>query len=315
MQKTMDVRVAFANALVELANGNDKVVVLDADLANATGVDLFHRAYPDRFYQCGIAEQNMIGMAAGMATVGWIPFACSFACFASTRVLDQVRVVGAQTRSNIKICGAYSGILVGGGGKTHHAIEDIAVYRSMPNMVVLAPCDGVETRQAIFAMAEYNGPMYIRMSREALPVIFGEDYRFAIGVGVVLLRGSDVALIATGAETIRALQAADILAADGVSVYLLHLPTIKPLDEAAVIKAAQASGCVVTCEEHSIIGGLGRAVAEVLGEQYPTPIRRVGIRDVFAESGANKPLLEKYGLTAEHVAAAARKMVESKRSM
>ena len=309
MREAKDVRVAFGNALTELADGNTKVVVLDADLADATRVDLFHRAHPDRFYQCGIAEQNMIGMAAGLASAGCIPFACTFACFASTRVLDQVRIVAAQSKLNVKICGGYSGILVGGGGKTHHAVEDIAAYRAMPNIVVLAPSDGIEVRQAIFAAAEHDGPVYMRISREALPVVFGEDYRFAIGVGVVLRRGSDVALIATGAETIRALEAADALAAEGVSVYLLHVPTIKPLDEAAVLEAARAAGCVVTCEEHSIIGGLGSAVAEVLAEQYPTRMRRVGLHDVFAESGANEPLLEKYGLTAGHVAAAAREMI------
>lgn len=305
-------RIAFGEALVELGNQDERIVVLDGDLANANRVDFFADAHPDRFLEMGIAEQNMMGVAAGLAAVGLIPFVSTFAVFAAARVLDQVRVVIAQPKLNVKICGGYSGILIGKGGKTHQSVEDMALYRAIPNMVVIAPADAVETRQVMHAAAAYEGPMYIRMTRDASPLIFDEDYQFEIGKGVRLHEGDDVALISTGVQTTRTLEAADLLAAEGVSVYVLHLPTIKPLDERAVVEAARRTGCVVTSEDHSIIGGLGSAVAETLSEHWPTPMRRIGIRDVFSESAPNEPLLEKYGLTAHHIAAAAREVMALK---
>jgi len=315
MTEEIALRDAFGNALAELGHQNKNVVVLDGDLANSTRVDIFADAHLGRFLEMGIAEQNMIGVAAGLAAVGLIPFVSTFAAFAATRDLDQVRVVVAQPKLNVKICGGYSGILTGRTGKTHQSVEDIAVFRAMPNMVVLAPGDAVETRQVIRAAAEYTGPMYIRLTRDPTPVIFGEDYRFEIGTGVVLRQGDDAAFISTGVQTIRTLEAADMLAAEGVSVYLLHLPTIKPLDEAAIVEAVRRTGCVVTSEDHSISGGLGGAVAETLAEQCPAPMRRIGLRDVFSESGPNEALLEKYRLTAGHIAAAAREVMALKQRL
>ena len=302
-------RVAFGEALVELGAANDRVVVLDGDLGNATRVDMFADAHPSRFLQMGIAEQNMAGVAAGLAATGLIPFVTTFAAFATNRDLDQVRVTIGQTKLHAIVIGGYSGILTSRTGKTHQAIEDLAVFRTMPNMTVLAPADATETRKAVFAAAEeVSGPVYMRLTRDASPVLFGDDHDFDVGRGVVMRQGSDVALISTGVQTFRTAIAADLLEADGVSVHHLHLHTIKPLDEAAVIEAA-ATGAVVTCEDHSIIGGLGGAVAEVLSEQRPTLMRRVGVRDVNIESAPNEALLEKYGLTPRHVVAAAKEIL------
>jgi len=259
----------------------------------------------------GIAEQNMAGTAAGLSTLGFIPWISTFAVFAAKRDLDQVRVVIAQPALNVKIQGAYSGLLTGFTGKTHQSAEDIAVFRAMPNMTVLAPADATEARLAMHAATVHRGPVYLRMTRDPSPVIFGPDHRFEIGRGYVVREGRDVTIISTGVQTTRALEAADILAAEGVSAHLLHVPTVKPLDEQAVVEAAARTGAVVTAEDHTIIGGLGGAVAEVLGERRPTPMRRVGLRDTFGESGPNEALLEKYGLTAGHVAAAARELLKA----
>lgn len=302
-------RIAFGEALVELGAGNDRVVVLDGDLGNSTRVDMFADAFPDRFFQMGIAEQNMAGVAAGLATTGLIPFVTTFAAFATNRDLDQVRMTIGQTRLHAVIAGGYSGIQIGRAGKTHQAIEDLAVFRTMPNMTVLAPADATETRKATFAAAEgVAGPVYMRLTRDASPVLFGDDHEFHVGRGVVMRRGSDVALISTGVQTTRTVRAADLLEAEGVGVHHLHLHTVKPLDEAAVIEAA-ATGAVVTCEDHSIIGGLGGAVAEVLAERRPTLMRRIGVRDVNIESAPNEALLEQHGLTPRHIVAAAKEIL------
>ena len=302
-------RIAFGEALVELGEANDRVVVLDGDLGNATRVDMFADAHPDRFLQMGIAEQNMAGVAAGLATTGLIPFVTTFAAFATNRDLDQIRITIGQTRLHVIIVGGYSGILTSRTGKTHQAIEDLAVFRTMPNMTVLAPADATETRKAVFAAAEdLPGPVYMRLTRDASPVLFDDEHDFRVGQGVVMRRGSDVALISTGVQTFRTAKAADDLEAEGISVHHLHLHTIKPLDEAAVIEAA-GTGAVVTSEDHSIIGGLGGAVAEVLAEQRPTRMRRVGVRDVNIESAPNEALLEKHGLTPRHIVAAAHEVV------
>jgi transketolase len=304
-------RVAWAENLVELAKENPDIVVLDGDLANSTRADIFAEAFPDRFLEMGIAEQNMMGVAAGLATVGFVPFISTFAAFATSRSLDQVRVVVAQPNLNVKITGAYSGLLTGKTGKTHQEMGDLAVFRAMPHMTVVAPADAVELRQAMAAIVDYRGPVYLRLTRDESPIIMGDGYRFELGRGVFLRRGSDLAIISTGVQTVRALEACQLLADQGVDTTLLHLPTLKPLDEAAIVEAAEQTGAVVTTEDHSIIGGLGGAVAEVLGEQRPTPLRRVGIRDVFGESAPNEPLLEKYGLTARHVAEAGRELLGS----
>jgi transketolase len=306
-------RQAFGETLVELGGLYPDLLVLDGDLANSTLADRFAQAYPDRFLAMGIAEQNMAGTAAGLSTLGFIPWISTFAVFAAKRDLDQVRVVIAQPGLNVKIQGAYSGLLTGFTGKTHQSAEDLAVFRAMPNMTVLAPVDANEARLAMHAATVHRGPVYLRMTRDPSPVIFGPDHPFEIGRGYVVREGRDVAIISTGVQTTRALEAADILAAEGVSAHLLHMPTLKPLDEQAVVEAAARTGAVVTAEDHTIIGGLGGAVAEVLGERHPTPMRRVGLRDTFGESGPNEALLEKYGLTAHHVAAAARELLQALR--
>jgi transketolase len=304
-------REAFGDTLVELGGLYPDLLVLDGDLANSTLADRFAQAYPDRFLAMGIAEQNMAGTAAGLSTLGFIPWISTFAVFAAKRDLDQVRVVIAQPALNVKIQGAYSGLLTGFTGKTHQSVEDIAVFRAMPNMTVLAPADATEARLAMHAATVHRGPVYLRMTRDPSPVIFGPDHRFEIGRAYLVREGRDVTIISTGVQTTRALEAADILAAEGVSAHLLHVPTLKPLDEQAVVEAAARTGAVVTAEDHTIIGGLGGAVAEILGERHPTPMRRVGLRDTFGESGPNEALLEKYGLTAGHVAAAAHELLKA----
>jgi transketolase len=302
-------RVAWAETLVEMAKDNPDIVLLDGDLANSTRADIFAQAFPDRFLEMGIAEQNMMGVAAGLATLGFVPFISTFAAFATSRDLDQVRVVVAQPKLNVKITGAYSGLLTGKTGKTHQEMSDLAVFRAMPNMTVVAPADAAELRQAMTAIVDYHGPVYLRLTRDSTPIIMDDGYRFELGRGVFLRQGKDVAIISTGVQTVRALEACQMLAGEGIEALLLHLPTLKPLDEAAIVEAAGRTGAVVTAEDHTIIGGLGGAVAEVLGEQQPTPLQRVGIRDVFGESAPNEPLLEKYGLTARHVAEAARDLL------
>ncbi len=307
-------RDAWGEALVELGTLDRNLVVLDGDLANSTRADLFQQAHPDRFFELGIAEQNIVGMAAGLATVGFVPWISTFAAFVAKRALDQIRVVVAQPHLNVKLCGAYSGILTSKTGKTHQSVEDIAVFRAMPGMVTLAPADANELRAAMFAMMAYDGPVYLRVTRDASPVIFPRDHRFEIGKAHLLRDGSDVGLICTGPQTIRTLIAADLLASEGVSAAVLHVPTLKPLDDSAVIEIAARTGCVVTSEDHSIIGGLGGAVAETFSEHLPTPMRRIGIRDTFGESGPNDAILQKYGMTPEHIVAAAHDVMTMKRN-
>lgn len=302
-------RDAFGNTLVELIDRDERVYVLDGDLANSTKADKVSRERPEHFLQMGIAEQNMMGVAAGMASCGLVPWLSSFACFLVNRDLDQLRVVVAQPNLPVKIAGAYSGLLTGKTGKTHQEVSDIAVLRAMPNMTVLSPADAVEVRAAMLAANDSEGPVYIRMTRDAEPVVFSDDYTFKIGQVITVREGSDITIFSTGAQTVRCLEAADLLAADGVSAQVVHVPTIKPLDAEAIASAAGKTGRVVTAEDHTIIGGLGGAVAEVLGELQPTPMRRVGIRDTFGESAANEDLLQKYGLTPAHVARAARELL------
>lgn len=307
--ESIALRVAFGETLVELAARYPDLLVLDGDLANSTRADIFNKAQPDRFLEMGIAEQNMAGVAAGLATLGFVPWVCSFAAFIASRDLDQIRVVVAQPNLNVKFAGGYSGILTGATGKTHQEVADLAIFRAMPHMTVIAPCDGVEVRAAMWALMEHSGPAYLRLTRDASPIVTPRERAFEIGRAYVLREGSDVTLISTGVQTVRTLEAASLLAAEGISAHVLHVPTLKPLDAAAVVAAATRTGYVVTAEDHSIIGGLGSAVAETLSERHPTPLRRVGLRDVFGESGPNDALIEKYGLAARHVAAAATQML------
>lgn len=298
-------RDAWGNHLVAMANHDPSIVVLDGDLANSTKADIFAAAHPDRFYEMGIAEQNMLGVASGMATLGLVPWISTFAAFIAKRALDQIRVVIAQPGLNVKMCGAYSGILTGKTGKTHQSIEDLAVFRAMPNVVTIAPADANELRAAMTAMMADPRPTYLRVTRDPEPVIFPAEHVFEIGKATLLREGKDIAVISTGTQTARAVQAVDLLEEQGISAALLHVSTLKPLDVDAIVSVAKFTGAVITCEDHSIIGGLGSAVAETLGEHFPTPMRRVGLQDVYGESGPNDALLEKYGLTADHVRTAA----------
>jgi transketolase len=272
--------------------------------------DIFQQAYPDRFFQTGIAEMNMHGMAAGMATVdGLIPIVSTFSAFIASRAHDSIRVLIAQPNLNVKLMSGYSGLLAGMTGKTHLLFDDVSIMRAMANMVVVCPVDEVETRSALKAIIEYDGPVYFRLNRGNTPIIFDDDYEFELGKVVTVREGTDITVFATGSHTSRAYEAADELAADGIDVHLVHVPTIKPLDVAAVVAAAQKTGLVLTTEEGSIIGGLGGAIAETLSELAPMPVKRHGLQDVFGESGPDGALLDKYGISATHVASAVREFV------
>lgn len=308
MSDMQSVRHAFGEALAQIGKVNQNVVVLDADLAPATKVDDFGKAVPERFFQVGIAEQNMIGMAAGLASLGFIPVTSTFACFATTRVLDQIRVVVAQPRLNVKMAGAYVGVLAGKTGKTHQAIEDIAVFRGMPNMTVISPADANEMCAAVRAMIDYDGPVYLRVSRDPWPVFMPEG-QFTIGKATVLCEGRDVTIISTSMMTAHALLASQKLAGEDISAHILNVSTLKPIDVDAIVAAADKTGLVVTAEDHNIYGGLGAAVAEVLGEHRPTLMRRVGVRDTFTETASNAELLGKYGLTPDDIVAAAKDLL------
>lgn len=302
-------RVAFGETVAALGEENERIVVLDGDLGSSTRADIFEAAHPDRFYQMGIAEQNLLGSAAGMATLGLIPFVSTFACFAVARALDSVRVLIAQPELNVKITGGYAGLLAGMTGKTHLMFDDVAIMRAMGHMVVIAPADEVEARQVIRVMASYDGPMYVRLTRPASPVLFNDDYSFELGKVAVVREGSDLTVFSSGVHTTRVFEAAEDLAREGIDIHLVHVPTIKPLDVPGVVEAAENTGLVVTAEEHTIIGGLGGAVAETLGEHYPVRMKRLGLPDSFGESGPNDQLLDKYGLSVEKTANQIREFV------
>lgn len=290
-------RDAYGEALLALGAENPEVVVLDADLSKSTKTADFGKKYPERFFNMGIAESNLLGTAAGLAAAGKIPFASTFAIFAVGRAFEQIRNSIAYPKLNVKIAATHAGITVGEDGGSHQAIEDVAIMRAVPNMVVLVPADGEETRQVILAAAKYNGPVYIRMGRLAVPLLFGEDYHFEIGKANVLKEGTDVAIMANGVMVSMALEAAAELAAEGISVSVVNVASVKPLDAETIVRVAKQTKAVVTAEEHNIIGGLGGAIAEVLGERLSTPMVRVGLKDTFGESGRPQELLEKYGLT------------------
>lgn len=296
-------RESYGNALVELGKEHENLIVLDADLAAATKTGVFKKAFPERHIDCGIAEANMTGIAAGMSTCGYVPFISTFAMFAAGRSYEQVRNSIGYPHLNVKIGATHAGISVGEDGATHQCNEDIALMRAIPGMVVINPSDDVEARAAVKAAYAYEGPVYLRFGRLAVPVINDEaSYQFELGKGVELRDGTDCTIIATGLCVSEALAAADTLAEQGIKAQVINIHTIKPLDEELVIRAAQKTGRIFTVEEHSIIGGLGAAVAEVLGEKCPTKITRIGVNDVFGESGPAKELLHKYELDAEGIA-------------
>ena len=301
--KKIATRDSYGNALVELAQGGaDNLVVLDADLAGATKTGIFKKAYPDRHFNCGIAECNMIGVAAGLSTMGLVPFASSFAMFAAGRAFEQIHNSVGYPHLNVKVAATHGGISVGEDGASHQCCEDFALMRSVPGMVVMCPSDDVEAKAAVKAAYAYEGPVYIRLGRLAVPVFHdAEHFNFEIGKGEQLTEGSDVAIIATGLMVNEALMAADSLKTQGIHARVINICTIKPLDEEIVLKAARECGKVITCEEHSIIGGLGEAVAALLGEKCPTRLRRIGVNDEFGHSGPAAALLKQFGLSAEHI--------------
>ena len=301
----------YGKALAELA-ADPRVVVMDADLAGSTKTSEFQKVCPERFVEVGIAEQNMIGIAAGLAASGKVVFASTFGIFATGRCWEQIRLAVAYPKLNVKICATHCGITVGEDGASHQALEDMAIMRSIPNMTVLCPADAYEAFAATKALAEYDGPAYMRMGRADFPVITEEGAPFVIGKARVMREGTDVTLIGCGQMTAFCLKAADMLEADGISAEVLNISTIKPLDSAAVVASVSKTGCCVTADEHSIIGGLGSAVAEALADSCPAPLERVGTMDTFGESGKPAELMAKYGLTAEHIADSARKSVSRK---
>ena len=306
-------REAYGKALAEFGAEYENLVVLDADLAAATKTGTFKKAFPDRFFDCGIAENNLIGVATGMSLCGKIPFASSFAMFAAGRSFEQIRNSIGYPHNNVKIGATHAGITVGEDGATHQCNEDIALMRSIPGMVILNPADATEARLAVKAAIEYVGPVYLRFGRMAVPTLFGDDYKFEIGKGVKMAEGTDVALIATGIEVEQALIARDLLAAEGISASVINISTIKPLDEELVVAEAKACGAIVTCEEHTIIGGLGSAVTECLAEKCPVPVLRVGINDEFGRSGPAKELVSYYHLDGASIAEKAKAAIALKK--
>ena len=295
-------RDAWAETLCELAPDHPDLLVLDGDLATSTRADRFAVAHPDRFLQMGIAEQNMVGVAAGLATLGYVPWLSSFAVFFTHRAIDQVRMLVAQTHANVKIGGAYTGLLTGFTGKTHQDVEDLAIMRAMPGMTVIAPADATECAAAVRWASEMHGPVYLRLARDAGPDLFDATYRFEPGRVVRLRDGSDVLIVSTGTQSARSLAAAVLLEAAGIAAGVLHVPSVKPVDAAAIADAAQDVRLVVTNEEHTILGGLGGLVAEILGERGPRPLVRIGIADTWGESAPNAFLLDRHGLSPERVA-------------
>lgn len=307
-------REAYGKALVKLSNLNDKVVVLDADLSKSTKTADFKAVAPERFINIGIAEGNMMGIAAGLATCGKIPFASSFAMFATGRAFEQIRNSICYPKLNVKVCATHAGLTVGEDGATHQSVEDIALMRAIPNMTIINPADAVETEAAILSVAKYEGPCYVRLGRLPVEIINDENnYKFEIGKGVILLEGSDVTIIATGMMVQLALKAKDELSKEGIGAKIVNIHTIKPIDSELLIKVAKETGAIVTAEEHSVIGGLGSAVSEVVSEEFPVPIVKVGIKDTFGESGKPDQLLNKYGLTVESIVNSAKRAISLKK--
>ena len=312
MAEKIATREAYGNALAEFG-ADERIVVLDADLSKSTKTDTFKKKYPERFLNMGIAEGNMMATAAGIASCGKIVFASTFAIFAAERGCEQIRNSICYPKMNVKVAATHAGISVGEDGASHQAVEDVAIMRSLANMVVISPADATETRLAVKAAIEHDGPVYLRLGRLAVPTLFDENYKFELGKGVTLADGKDVTIVATGLMVQYALEAKEILAKEGIEARVINIHTIKPIDEDIIIKAAKETGALVTAEEHNIIGGLGSAVAEVLAENYPVPLKRVGVEDKFGKSGKPAKLLEMYGLTAENIASKAREAIKMKK--
>jgi len=306
-------RAGYGKALVKLGEVRDDFVVLDADLAAATQTGMFKKAFPDRFYDCGIAEQNMISIAAGIAATGKKVIASSFAMFAAGRAFEQVRNSIGYPHLNVIIGATHAGISVGEDGATHQCCEDIALMRTIPGMTIINPADEVETIKAVEAALEIDGPVYMRFGRLAVPIIFDEDYKFEVGKGCTLKDGEDVTVIATGLMVNEALQAYDLLKAEGINARIINMATIKPLDNEIVLKAAKETGAIVTAEEHSVIGGLGSAVAELVAENNPVPVLKLGVNDTFGHSGPAAALLDEFGLRATNIVELAKKAITMKK--
>lgn len=307
-------REAYGKALVKLSNINENVVVLDADLSKSTKTADFKAVAPERFINMGIAEANMMGVAAGLSTCGKVPYVSTFAMFAAGRAFEQIRNSICYPNLNVKVCATHAGLTVGEDGATHQSVEDISLMRSIPNMTVINPADAVETEAAILAIANYEGPCYVRLGRLAVNVINDEkNYKFEIGKGVTLEDGNDVTIVATGMMVDLALQAKKDLSKEGISARVINIHTIKPIDKELLIKAAKETGAIVTAEEHSVIGGLGSAVSEVVTEEFPVPVLKVGIKDTFGESGKPVELLEKYGLTTQAIVEHSKKAISLKK--
>lgn len=299
--KKIATRESYGNALVELAKEHDDLVVLDADLAAATKTGIFKKEFPDRHIDCGIAEANMMGIAAGLSTCGKVPFASTFAMFAAGRAYEQIRNTIGYPHLNVKIGATHAGISVGEDGATHQCNEDIALMRTIPGMTIINPCDDIEAKAAVKAAYEMEGPVYLRFGRLAAPVINKEDYKFELGKGVLLREGKDLTIVATGLMVSAALEAAEKLSADGVDAEVINIHTIKPLDEEIIVESAKKTGKVVTVEEHSVIGGLGSAVCDALSEKLPTPVTKLGVNDIYGHSGPAVELLKEFGLDGEGI--------------
>jgi transketolase len=294
-------RVVFGETVAQLADHDPRIVMLDGDVGSSTRADIFERAHPDRCFQMGIAEQNMLGVAAGLATVGFVPFISTFVAFAVVRPLDQIRVLIAQTGLPVKITAGYAGLFTGRAGKTHHIVDDISIMRAMPGMVTVSPADDREADQVLRWAAGYDGPVYVRLVRDPTQRMFDDSYTFEFGKAVLVRSGADVTLISTGTQTPRVLDAAELLAEQGIEAHVVHLPTLKPLDVSAIVDAAARTDRVFTVEEHTVIGGLGGAVAETLSEHRPTRVTRLGLQDSYTESASNDDLLDIYQLSAVRV--------------
>ena len=314
MSKKIATREAYGKALAELSKENSNVVVLDADLSKSTKTADFKSVCPERFFNMGIAEGNMMGVAAGLSTCGKIPFVSTFAMFAAGRAFEQIRNSLCYPKLNVKVCATHAGLTVGEDGASHQSVEDLSLMRSIPNMVVISPSDAVETEAAIKAIANYDGPCYVRLGRMPVNVINDEqNYEFQLGKGVVVSEGKDITIVATGIMVDAAIEAKNILKTEGIEAKVINIHTIKPFDEELILNGAKETGAIVTAEEHSIIGGLGSAVAETVSEKYPVPVLRVGIKDVFGESGKPEQLLEKYGLTAKDIVSKVKEAIAIKK--
>ncbi len=312
MPEKISLREAYGKTLVELGRENPDIVVLDADLSKSTMTHFFAKEFPQRFFDCGIAEQNMVSIAAGLAASGKIPFASTFAVFAPGRSFDQIRMSVAYSRLNVKLVATHSGISVGEDGASHHSIEDLSLICSLPGFTVIVPADAIETAQAVRTAAATEGPFYIRLPRPKLPLVYDQDYRFKLGKAVTMKQGKDATIIAIGVMVSPALEAADSLKRQGVNCRVLNMPTLKPIDEAAIIKAAEETGAIVTAEDHLQHGGLGSEVAQVVVRNHPVPMEFVAIKDTYAQSGKTSELLQRYGLTAKDIEQAVARAIEKK---